>query len=1260
MENANALTNSMYVTLKAACNNMQNGQPDKHTIQSWVNYASKTIRLIIKATKLSTLNIGEKRQLESLLGHVKRCQLILKNLLYNKKGYGLKEHRGQRVGWVEINSAFKSRIRSGVIINYKHKLLNTFFDDCFKLFDIRVRNEFKKFQCPFKVNVVFCAEFVKQSADSNNVFDEKHFNSPNKLLILSQLDHDGLRQWFIENVIDFVNNRLEKFQEKDSGWALSKIISLAVNINNCDELFHMGSSFIDLPRAIAFKRAIVNVKNIDNACFAHAVVSALHPVKNNNNCVSSYPPYESCLNLNKITFPMTISQISKFESQNDISINVYVLKLKNYQYVTCPVYLTSSKKDTHVNLLMIQENYTNNSEDNDNANHYHFCWIKNLSRLVRAQITKNESKIFICDRCLQCFTSNLKLIAHETDCNRINKCKITLPPKGTMLEFKNFAYKEYLPVVVYSDFECLLQPVTDTSKLATLKYQKHEPYSVAYYVHCRFHDHLSFFNSYRGPDCRTWFANELEKLLVKFQSYFDNIVPMEPLTPLQTTEFYKNNICHICEKPILNEPGVRDHVHHTGKYRGKAHNACNLNYDRSKYIIPVIFHNFTGYDSHFILKDLVNAFPGKFSLLPLNKERYISFTKERDGSRLKLRFIDSYRFLNASLDKLVSYLTKEQFKILHALNPQLSDSQKLLLTRKGVFPYEYIDSWEKLNETQLPKKELFFSQLKNSHISDLEYTHAQNVWTSFKINDLGSYSDLYLKTDVLLLADVFENFRTGCRDSYGLDPAHYYTTPGYTWDAMLKYTKIQLELLSDIDMLLFVERGIRGGVSQCSTRHSVANNKFLPNYNKNLPSTYLMYFDVNNLYGWAMSQYLPCGGFQWLSQTEINDLNILDIDDQSSIGYLFEVDLEYPEHLHNLHQYLPFAPEHRVPPNSKYPKLLTTLYNKEKYVLHYQNLKQCLQANLTLKKIHRVLRFRQKPFLKSYIDLNTSKRQNAKNEFEKHFYKLLNNAVYGKCMENVRKHRKVNLVTKWDGRFGALYYLNKPNFHSRSIFDENLMAVELNKLEITFNKPLYVGMCILDISKICLYNFHYNYMLSKFSTNECKLLYTDTDSLVYSIVCDNFYNNLKEDISLFDTSDYNSNNIFGIPLANKKLPGLMKDENNGCIMTEFVGLRSKMYSFTTEGGGLVKKAKGVSESVVKQRISFNDYLKCLKTKIILTASQYQIRSQLHSVFSMKQIKIALSANDDKRYILPNGVDTLPWGHCAITFGNCESGRSTST
>ena len=245
----------------------------------------------------------------------------------------------------------------------------------------------------------------------------------------------------------------------------------------------------------------------------------------------------------------------------------------------------------------------------------------------------------------------------------------------------------------------------------------------------------------------------------------------------------------------------------------------------------------------------------------------------------QFKFVDSYAFLSSSLDKLVQNTPKKDLRITRQQYPNrcyLSQSRRLLndtmfdlVTRKGVFPYEYMDSFDRFEETQLPPQEAFYSSLSDEGISEEDYKHAQEVWDTFNCANIGDYHDLYLGSDVLLLADVFENFRRTALSTYGLDPAHYYTLPGYSWDCLLKLTNIELEQITDPDMYLFIEKGLRGGSSMVSHRHAQANNQYMENCNNKEPTSFIQYLDANNLYGWAMSEPMPTGGFQWVSHVSV-------------------------------------------------------------------------------------------------------------------------------------------------------------------------------------------------------------------------------------------------------------------------------------------------------------------------------------------------------------------------------------------------------
>ena len=354
-----------------------------------------------------------------------------------------------------------------------------------------------------------------------------------------------------------------------------------------------------------------------------------------------------------------------------------------------------------------------------------------------------------------------------------------------------------------------------------------------------------------------------------------------------------------------------------------------------------------------------------------------------------------------------------------------------------------------------------------SSISEEDCQHAQRVWNEFGIHNLGDYHDLYFRTDVVLLANEYQAFRDTCLKHYKLDPAHFYTSPWLAWKACLKCTGIRLELLTDPDMLLMFEQGIRGGITQVVHKYASANNKYMGDkFNPSEDTTYLQYLDANNLYGWAMSQPLPTGRFKWV---DVNPNEISELATRTDKGYLLEVDVSYPKELHNQHNDLPFMSE-RMEINGV-EKLVPNLRDKKNYVIHIQALNQALQHGLRLDGIHRAIEFDQSPWLKIIIHFNTQLRTAATNDFEKDFFKLMNNSVFGKMMENIRKHRNIGLVTTEEK---YLHTVMKPNFKSGVLFGENLMGSEMGKIKVVMNKPVYLGQAILDLSKIIMYEFHYD------------------------------------------------------------------------------------------------------------------------------------------------------------------------------------------
>ena len=894
-----------------------------------------------------------------------------------------------------------------------------------------------------------------------------------------------------------------------------------------------------------------------------------------------------------------------------------------------------------------------------NGDNSHYCYVKNLSALLTSQVNSHKGKFYFCLNCLNGYDDPEKLEKHKEYCSEKESIKINMPSPDTYIKFKNSLYSERAPFAIYADFESIVKPLDtcepDPNKSYTLKYQKHEPVSFVYYIKS-FNENVykSKLRSYvkeneEDPDTIDVFINWLEED-VKIISELGN-EPMK-ITKEEEEQFKQASNCWICGKLLNIDDRVRDHCHYTGRYRGAAHNICNLKYSKPNNI-SVFFHNLTGYDSHLFIKKL-GVTAGAIDCIPNNEENYISFSKtiitgeytnkkgEKKNKNFKIVFKDSMKFLKSSVEALVNNLSKDSF---NNLEKYFTPEEVKLLKQKGFFPYDYMDNIEKLKDKKPPPQKVFYSKLTGKGINDCNYNHVLNVWKTWKMKTLKEYLELYNISDVLLLADVFENFRDLCLKNYGLDPVYYYTAPGLAWDAMLKITGVNLELLSNVDMLLMIEKGIRGGVSMVSNRYGKANNKYMKDFNKKEPSKYLTYLDANNLYGCAMSEKLPVHSFKWMSNKEIENLfNNQIVQVWEKTPCILEVDLIYPEELHDLHNDYPLCPE-RVECDRGVKKLIPNLRDKNNYVVHYKTLMQYLSLGMKLKKIHRGIKFIECDFLKPYIDTNVKLRTQAKNDFEKDFFKLMNNSVFGKTMENIRNRVNVKLVNTGE-QFKKL--TAKPNYESRKIFNENLVSVHMKKTSLTMNKPVYLGMSILDLSKTVMYDFHYRYIKPKYGSR-AKLLITDTDSLFYEIETEDFYKDISGDVKdRFDTSNYPENHPSGIPTGiNNKVLGMFKDEAGGKIIKEFVGLRAKLYSYKMNEGKENKKCKGIKKAVVERSITHEDYKTCLQTGKEQLRRQNIIRSYEHTLYTEEVNKIALSAADDKRYLLNDSFDTLAWGHYKI-------------
>ena len=1030
-----------------------------------------------------------------------------------------------------------------------------------------------------------------------------------------------------------VNENIETFQGLGSNWRFDFVESLSLHTVKFKPL--KGSSFLKLPSGLKNKKAVVNIKNNDQECFKWAVGRSVFPVERNPQRITKELRLQvKTFDWRGISFPTPLNQINKFERQN-LGFGVNVFGVEGGEVYPMRISKVGGKM---IDLLLIKE-----GEDS------HYCCINSLSRLLGNQITRHNGMVVFCRRCLNHFPNRESLEKHLESCENFEAVKIVMPEKGEKVKFKNYNRKMKFPFAVYADFESrqeMIQTVMPNPDGSfTEKFQKHIPVSFAFHLVSPFceREPVVFRAENDDVDVGKVFVEKLEEFIKEIQNEFEN--PKEMIWGKEEKDqFERAKECWICEGRFeKGEVKVRDHCHFSGKFRGAAHNKCNLMFQKPNFT-PVFFHNLTGYDSHLFVKNLGMS-QGEVTCLPNNEEKYISFGKKLfmgmrwNGKKdvkvwHEIRFLDSARFMADSLGNLVRNLTDDDFV---ETKKGFGDKWELL-KRKGVFPYEWLDSVEKFKVEKLPEKEAFYSQLNDEGISDSDWEYAVKVWKEFDMKNMGDYHDVYLKADVFQLADVFEAFRKVCQTHYDLDPAWFYTSAALAWEAALKESRVELELLTDPDMLQFFEMGIRGGVSTIFHRHARANNKFMgEKFDKEKPSKFIAYVDANGLYSWAMTKELPLGDFRWMTQKERDRWD----EKKEGVGCLLEVDVEIPKELHDEFNDFPPLPERKE--KNGVEKLIPNLSDKERLIVHEKALKQALELGCVLKKVWRGVRFKEETWLKSYIMKNAELRMKCKTSFEKNFFKLLNNAVFGKTMENIRKRVNIQLVNSKEkmAKLAA-----KSSYQHATIFDENLVAVHLRKIRLKFNKPVYVGQAILDISKTLMYDFHYGYARKKW--DKCQLCFTDTDSLLYEIETDDFFEDIRPDVDQwFDTADFPKDHHSGIQGKNKKVLGMFKDEGQGGIIEEFVGLRSKLYSYKMFEGKETKKAKGVKKNVIKKNITHEDYLECLKNKEPQMRIMNCIRSEKHELYTQRVNKTALSGNDDKRWIAEDGVKTLAWGHWRI-------------
>ena len=1120
-----------------------------------------------------------------------------------------------------------------------------------------------------------------------------------EMIVFLPTDNDGslhtlLRESQIEDFYQISSHEIVKsiaeWQTRGTGWRVKEILSLHVETSRYKP--NHGSSYLKTPKKIGAKGAIVNVINRDSRCFEYSILAAMHYDEIKSLYKKTYryhPSYFSEwigkeLDMSGLSEPVEIDEIGIFEKNNQMSVNVWLVEENGVS--VDPLRISEVQNDSwkKIDLLLI--------EGKENC---HYTWIKDLNRLLRDP--NNTHKKHFCRNCGTGFDKRYltaeKLELHKRSCNAKDAQRVRIV-KDKVVKFTNWAQTLEAPVAIYADFECFNKKISSCEPPPKKKSRKggevensftemktlHEVSGYAFTVVSPHYPGQTFYYraSEGGMNAAEHFLQSVEKESLKIQEWIKtNKKKMNPLSAAEVTKHRASTHCHICKSRFLDivlkrpegyfpnnpETKIRDHDHFTGEYRGPAHNHCNLMY-RTVKKIPLFIHNLKGYDATLIMQQ-IHTTGLQPSVLARNLENFISF----DIGLISFR--DSFQHLATSLATLVTNLKKNLsnnelkvkfsnlWKYFSTKYPNLDEKCFELLTRKLPFPYAYFDTVDCFKEEKLPAIEMFRNDLTGEELAMDEYIFLQDLWKKFGLVNLGELQDLYVVVDTLLLADVFENYRKVALATYRLDPAHFMTAPSLSWSAALLYTGVQLEIPQEPEMHDFIDLGIRGGVSQVSQCHAEANNLYMgEEYDPQKPDTYIMQMDCNNLYGKAMMQHLPRGKFEWAAKAELEDTDtvekkIRDWPDDAPRGCILEVDLDYPHELFEKHDGLPLAPENAVIDKSMLTsyqlqmgkafdakiggkKLCLSLTDKKNYITHYRNLKYYLSKGLRLRKVHQALMFEQSDWLKGYVELNTSMRKTAPSQFQQDFAKLMNNSFFGKTAENKRNHSDVRVTANLKT---AQKILAKPRVRRWKGYG-NHAAFLLKKTSVVLDRPRYVGFSILELSKLELYGFHYDYIIPIFGGSNVKTCHLDTDSFTYHIESpQDVYDVLKDHGEMMDFSNYPDGHRCRAD-TNKLQPGYWKDEAHSRVIRDFIGLRAKMYSILYCGGEEKKTAKGVLSTVRKSQLRHEQYRRSLFEEEQMTHRGNKILKKDNQLYTVSMAKSSLCPFNDKIRIERCGSDFI--------------------
>jgi len=1152
---------------------------------------------------------------------------------------------------------------------------------------------------------------------------------------------------------------------KKSGMEIQSISSIRFSGAKISRLTR-GGTYFELPKALASRTAVQNIYSDDNLCAQYAVALAIymldHATKPPGGDLSSCSAYKFIikgLKWTDITFPMEPQQWSRFERLNPkYGVFLYEWDADRERVIANRIPSNREKCTHFLKLLLVS------SKDKEGNDIWHYVTITSMARLFSSRTMRVANGGLICPICI----NNVKqddFDDHFRMCKEVCDTAMVYPQPGTTIQYDKFLCENYSIFNIMADTECIVEKVLDTEERVfelqssdaavsgSICTSEHKP--VAFGVHVMNMMPMSISNDIVESLCptRLLVGGEPTKLTEQFidlvVGYGETLRELAAPKPSNRHPMYMINLatdfalapdekCCVCGYSIRGvsklpwahkdpENIIGNIVnlvnHYTGEYKGHCHAFCSKKVysDIAKPKIVVWFHNGSGYDLKIIVSNL-----GATKWADQLKNTYILAKSSERWTRFDLagiQFKDTMSHLPQSLSNLVDRIARNETEVdnnctilktvicKHYAHIAGIDIKWKLLARKGVFPYKYLDSYSKLVSVGLPSKDDFHSDLGvGSDISTADYDFACEVFSIFQCQTLQDYMELYLLTDICLLGDVWFQYRRFVMQHYNLDPARFESLPAVAFASALRLSNTKVELISDPDMAMFIQRSVRGGVSYAVRPHAVANNSETRRLGgdtsgiKHDTDTHILYFDANSLYGGCMREFLPTGNFEWVDKSnwtvEIVTEKILPIvrDNLSSnFNFFIEVDLSYPKQLHDLFNDLPPAPDAAVTnkdhlshqqrtsngEDASYgmKKLLPSLLSKKRYVAYGTTLALWVDCGVVIDKVHRVLQFDQSPWMRPFIDTNIRLRKEARSngdEFGVDMAKLMGNSAYGKTIQDPRRETSLTLMhtDKSDDeakRDHIQRQIGKNNWKRGVSIGHGLWVIEKAKRQVTMDKPSHVGAVILEISKYVMYRFWYM-VLKKHFGDRISLLYMDTDSFMMQVTSRDAYAELAliertanggtpvstPGDGFFDWSSMDRRIDFDQPEYGSQVNQLVqykfKNElGSKGVIVEAIFVRSKLYQFKmmdrATGKEIVKcLAKGVPKPC---RTSLN-YNLCLVSKGSQSCVATLIRSFHMKVTTGLYRKKALPESvlsNDKRYLFSENLDSTSPVYISYAIGH---------